>query len=116
MPAEVEVMYWREIPAAVRARGPFASHRAELPSRFAKAISKAAHHLGITDSEEMWAQYYWKPIGHREGSATYCADTTAAQLDKEYPPSRLNVMVELAADYEHVPPKEVPGREITIPR
>ncbi|MFQ5407088.1 MAG: virulence factor, partial [Anaerolineales bacterium] len=95
MPAVVEVLYWREIPAVVKARGPFGSARVELPERFARAIRSAAKKLGITSEADNLDQYYWKTEGDREGSAERCAETFAGELDAAYPPSRLRVLVEL---------------------
>jgi len=115
MSAQIDVLYWRDIPAVVKARGPFASARRELPTRFTRAINQTAEQLGISDFEAFLDEYCWHPSGALEGPAGACAEQYAQQLEAEFPAARLKAMVELAADYQGGKPEVTPGREMTIP-
>jgi hypothetical protein len=56
---ELTVIYWRDIPAQVTAKGSGASARAKLSDRFEKAIDAAAMAAGLQDADaylEEWRQ------------------------------------------------------------
>lgn len=57
--AELTVIYWRDIPAQVTARGGGATARAELTARFQQAIDTAAMRAGLSEMDaylEEWRQ------------------------------------------------------------
>jgi hypothetical protein len=59
MSATLTVIYWRDIPAQVTAKGEAGSARAQLPDRFQQAIDAAAMKAGLADMDlylEEWRQ------------------------------------------------------------
>ena len=59
MSATLTVIYWRDIPAQVTAKGEAGSARVQLTDRFQKAIDAAAMKAGLVDMDlylEEWHQ------------------------------------------------------------
>jgi len=59
MSATLTVIYWRDIPAQVTAKGEAGSARAQLSDRFQKAIDAAAMKAGLVEMDlylEEWRQ------------------------------------------------------------
>ena len=59
MSATLTVIYWRDIPAQVTAKGEAGSARVQLSGRFQKAIDAAAMKAGLVDMDlylEEWHQ------------------------------------------------------------
>jgi hypothetical protein len=59
MSATLTVIYWRDIPAQVTAKGSGGSSRSELSDRFQKAIDAAAMKTGLVEMDlylEEWRQ------------------------------------------------------------
>jgi Virulence factor len=83
MSATLTVIYWRDIPAQVTAKGATGSARAQLPDRFQSAIDAAAMKAGLVDMNlylEDWRQET-RPCG--EDLEAEVA-TKVAQLETAY--------------------------------
>ena len=52
MTATLTVIYWRDIPAQVTAKGDAGSARAQLSDRFQKAIDAAAMKAGLVEMDD----------------------------------------------------------------
>ncbi|HEX9427368.1 MAG TPA: virulence factor [Candidatus Polarisedimenticolia bacterium] len=91
--AEVKVMYWREIPYAVRATDTNGRASRNLPDRFQEAVDAAAMAAGATAMESYQAGFVWGPSEDRTGSAAEAADSMVAELVAGYPAERLKELV-----------------------
>ena len=100
--ANYQITYWRDIPSMVTAQeGRRNRARVELSSRFQVAIDEAAMRSGLAGTEtylDQWRKSEWQG---RTGSPQDVADAVAAEIEGDYPPSRIrDMLVELdrAAD------------------
>lgn len=82
---QIQVLYWHDIPAQVRARDGRERASQALPLRFQEAIDNAAMAAGITGSDAYTDGFHWEEAGERTGSATDIAAAVAAELDAAYP-------------------------------
>jgi hypothetical protein len=89
MKASCEVVYWREIPAQVRAR--IGRERASHPlsDRFQQAIDEAAMRAGKTGTDGYLEEWRTSEPIEREGEPEAAAANLAAEIEKDYPPARL---------------------------
>jgi hypothetical protein len=93
--AEVQVVYWRDIPAMVTARnGRHDRASASLSERFQAAIDEAAMRAGITGSDEYLAQWRRGDWELDDGDAATVAQRYAGALEEAYSPERLQGLVE----------------------
>ena len=99
---QLVVIYWRDIPAQVNAQAGRQRHQVILGERFQQAIDRAAMVAGKKTANEYVAEW-------RRQSGTCGADLEAAaqaeadRLDREYPPERLNQLVEAGGLDEQAP-------------
>jgi hypothetical protein len=93
VPANLTVIYWRDIPAQVKATSGRTSAKAQLDERFQQAIDAAAMKAGLVDAEnylEQWRQET-RPCSdalQREVAAE------AERLETEYTPEVLSALTE----------------------
>ena len=87
--ARVRIMYWKEIPYAVRAQDDRGPASRPLPEAFQEAIDAAAMRAGETSAEQYQAGFRWGPAQERDGDAATVADAVVAEIVAEWPPSRL---------------------------
>jgi len=94
MPAELVVIYWRDIPAQVAAKAGRATARRLLAARFAEAIDRAAMRAGARDAESYLEEW-------RRGAPSPCGDdldveagALAAEIEAAYDDARLARLVE----------------------
>jgi hypothetical protein len=100
MSASLTVIWWRDIPAQVVAKGKGGTHRVVLADRFQEAIDRAATHARLTGSDEYLDQ--WRRAGRLCGNDLAAEATTeAGRLEAAYPDERLRVLA--AADGVDVP-------------
>ncbi len=111
---KVEILYWRNIPVAVKGRGAFATARIDLPSRFQKIMQDAATAVGTYDTDQFWDDFHWIFAGEYEGAVNYCAKSVARELEEQYDYSSLIEMVSVAKTYEVGPPLEDDKRPSSI--
>ncbi len=96
--AEYQIMYWGEIPYAVRAFEDNKRVSKQLPSDFEKAIDAASMASGNTSQEEYQKGFRWGPRESREGSAADVAKAVYDELVAQYPLARL---MEMARKYKN---------------
>lgn len=75
MPAELTVIWWRDIPAQVVARRGRAAARVPLTGRFQEAIDMAATRVGLIGTDDYLSEW------HRETRA--CGDDLDAEASSE---------------------------------
>lgn len=103
---KVEILYWRNIPVAVKGRGAFATARIDLPSRFQKIMQDAATAVGTYGTDNFWTDFHWIFAGEYEGAVNSCAKSVARELEEQYDYSSLIEMVSVAKTYEVGPPMD----------
>jgi|Deesub1362A_J573_1020465.scaffolds.fasta_scaffold00569_10 hypothetical protein len=91
--SQVQILYWRDIPAQIKARR--GAQRVALPlsDRFQEAIDAAAMQAGATsDADYLDA---WRASAWREGPGDpqTLAQETAQAIEREFPPQRLRALV-----------------------
>ena len=86
MSATLTVIYWRDIPAQVTAKGEAGSARVQLTDRFQKAIDAAAMKAGLVDMDlylEEWHQEA-RPCGDElEAEVAAEAERLEAAFDRD---------------------------------
>lgn len=89
MSTQIQIVYWRDIPAQVRARAGDARVSRPLSDRFQQAIDQAAMIAGMAGSDDYLGA--WRTSGWEEmsGSAAEAAEAVSARLEGEYPETRL---------------------------
>ncbi len=94
--AELEILYWRDIPAQVNARSGRNRVRRQLPERFQEAIDDAAMAGDLTGTDDYLEQW-------RKGAPAACGEDLAAEaevaarrLEADYPDARLAALIAAA--------------------
>jgi Virulence factor len=87
--AQVRVMYWKEIPYAVRASEGSERASRSLPQEFQEAVDAAAMTCGETSQEAYQAGFAWGPTEERPGTPAEIADRVVAEIIAAYPRERL---------------------------
>ncbi|HLC04626.1 MAG TPA: virulence factor [Anaerolineales bacterium] len=89
MSAQMQIVYWRDIPAQVKTRSGETRASQPLSDRFQQAIDQAAMVAGMAGSDDYlgaWRTSAWERM---DGTATEAAEATSARLEGEYPDTRL---------------------------
>lgn len=86
---KVRVMYWKEIPYAVRASDAAGQASRQLPEAFQEAIDAAAMADGDTAAEAYSAAFRWGPAEERSGTAAAVADAVVQEIVAAYHGERL---------------------------
>lgn len=92
--AEVQVVFWRDIPAQVKARQGRERAARALDPRFQEAVDAAAMRAGLIDSDDYLAEWRTSAWEERPGSPEQGADQHAAEIENEYTAERLRLMVD----------------------
>jgi hypothetical protein len=91
---EVQVVFWRDIPAQVKARQAGQRAARVLTPRFQEAIDMAAMRAGLTETDaylEQWRSSAWEV---RPGSPEAVVEQWVAELEAEYSDERLRALAE----------------------
>lgn len=96
--AEYQIMYWGNIPYAVRAYEGDRRISKQLPGEFEKAVDAASMASGKTTQEAYQKGFRWGPREPREGSAEEVAQGVYDELVAAYPLTRL---LEMARDHKN---------------
>jgi hypothetical protein len=91
---EVQVVFWRDIPAQVKARQGRERAARGLDPRFQEAVDAAAMRAGLTDTDHYLAEWRTSAWEERPGSPEQAADQHAAEIENEYTAERLRSMVD----------------------
>jgi hypothetical protein len=87
--ARYQVMFWKHIPSQVKAWDEAGEVKRMLPDRFMAAIDAYAMREGSTEMDAYLDGWKWGEVAERDGAAAVVAETVAAELDRNYPRSRL---------------------------
>ena len=89
MTTSTQVVYWRDIPAQVKARSGRTRLARPLSDRFQQAIDEAAMRSGMSGSDDYLQE--WRTVGRpdQDGEPEAIVDRIVAQLEGEYPAERL---------------------------
>jgi hypothetical protein len=82
--AQVQVLYWQEIPSVVRVGGV----KRQLPEWFQQEIDRVAMEQGLLGSDAYLEHWEWRDLGDRDGDPAVVADDVEAELVAGYPGSQ----------------------------
>jgi hypothetical protein len=91
---EVQVVYWRDIPAQVKGRDGQARAGAGLPDRFQEAIDAAAMRAGLTDTEDYLGEWRGSAWESSDQALEAAVEARAGALEAAYPDERLRALVD----------------------
>ncbi|MBI3177700.1 MAG: virulence factor [Chloroflexi bacterium] len=87
--AKVQIMYWKDIPYAVRATDDTGRASRQLPREFEAVVDAAAMAEGATEQPAYKAGFRWGPEEERSGGAAEVAEALLAEVIAAYPAGRL---------------------------
>ena len=96
--AQVRIMFWKEIPYAVRATDEAGRASRQLPPAFQETVDAAAMAEGATSQEDYQAGFSWGPTEERPGPAAEVADAVVAEIVAAYPKERLDRLARRQAE------------------
>jgi hypothetical protein len=91
---EVQEVFWRDIPAQVKARQGRERAARGLDPRFQEAVDAAAMRAGLADTDNYLAEWRTSTWEERPGSPEQAADQHAAEIEAEYSAERLRLLVD----------------------
>lgn len=89
MITRVQVVYWRDIPAQVKARSGDSKASRPLSDRFQHAIDQAAMIAGMAGTDDYLSAWRTSDWEERDGTADEAAQAACSDLEREYPEARL---------------------------
>ncbi|MGH7498300.1 MAG: virulence factor [Gemmatimonadales bacterium] len=84
-----QIMYWREIPAHVKAWDAEGQTKESLPERFQHAIDRLAMRQRATSADAYLEGWRWGEEEERPGDSAEVIRAVVADLEAAFPPSRL---------------------------
>lgn len=78
-------MYWKEIPAQVKAVDDKGEFSVPLPPRFQEVIDEIAMREGDLDTDSYLDGWHWGNSQESPGTAEQVAQKIAADIDSQYP-------------------------------
>lgn len=91
--AQVQVVWWRDIPAQVIVGKGRRAAKRPLPERFEQAIDRCAMKVGAKDDDAYLAQWRRGDPYAVDGEDDAVADAEAARLDAAYGPDRIKALI-----------------------
>ena len=92
--AEIQVVFWRDIPAQVKARQGRTRAARPLDPRFQEAVDAAAMRAGLTDTDDYLAEWRASDWDEQPGTPEQVAALRAAEIEAEYTPERIRRLVD----------------------
>jgi hypothetical protein len=92
--AEAQVVFWRDIPAQVKARQAGRRAARVLTPRFQEAVDAAAMRAGLTETDEYLAGWRNSDWEERPGTPEEVVEQRSAEIEAEYSDERLRMLVE----------------------
>ena len=83
--ADVQVMYWKEIPVQVQADDGGTPISEPLDKRFQEGVDAVAMFDGSAGTDEYLVGWEWKEIGDVPGSAKEAVSATANRINDHFP-------------------------------
>lgn len=84
--ANYQILYWKEIPAQVRAYDGVRAVSRQLPERYQIEIDRVAMEKGLAGSDEYLNQWHWTAKLDRPGTAAEVLDSISQELIAEWDP------------------------------
>lgn len=78
--ATYQVLYWRNIPAQVKAYDGARGRSRALPEAFQRHIDRLAMQQGLTGTDAYLEQWQWSEKREHDGTATQTLDAVCAEL------------------------------------
>jgi hypothetical protein len=94
MTTKYQIIYWRDIPAQVKAKAGRERAGKPLSQRFSVAIDEAAMRAGLTESGDYLTQWRMSDWQEHNGEPAEVLEALAAELEAAYPPQRLRRLVD----------------------
>lgn len=94
--AELQIVYWRDIPAQVIVRQGRKAARRELPKRFIEAVDMCAMRVGAKDSDAYLAEWRRQSTERDAADIESEAERAAAEIDAVYDMQRLRSLIDNA--------------------
>ena len=91
--AELQVVYWRDIPAQVIAKAGRRSAKRQLSGRFETAIDRAAMRSGMRTTDDYLGEWRRARVGPCGDDLEAAAAAHVARLEQDYPDERLSELV-----------------------
>jgi 5-methyltetrahydrofolate--homocysteine methyltransferase len=76
-----QVLYWRDLPSAVKAWDDFGELRVDLPAKFADRIDITAQRMGFTSADDYTAQLKWGDEMERPGTPEEVVKALVSEFD-----------------------------------
>ncbi|MFZ5495631.1 MAG: virulence factor [Verrucomicrobiota bacterium] len=76
-----QILYWRDLPSAVRVWDDFGEVKMDLPAKFAERIDATAQKLGLTSGDAYTAELQWGEEKERPGIPEDVAKAIVKELD-----------------------------------
>ncbi|MEX0787793.1 MAG: virulence factor [Anaerolineales bacterium] len=92
----IQIVYWRDIPAQVKAREGRTRVSRPLPTRFQEAIDSAAMRAGASETDSYLAEWRTSEPSERAGPPEAVADEVVLEFEASYPDDRLKKLIENA--------------------
>ena len=92
--SEVQVVFWRDIPAQVKARQSGERAARALTPRFQEAIDAAAMRAGLTETDDYLGEWRASAWQEHAGPPEEAAERRAAEIEAEYSDERLRQLAE----------------------
>jgi hypothetical protein len=88
----LQIVYWRDIPAQVKAREGSKRAARPLSGRFQQAIDEAAMRAGLSGTDDYLGEWRTSEAVERSGEPEALAQAAAEELEAAYPQERLAVL------------------------
>jgi Virulence factor len=89
MTTSMQIIFWRDIPAQVKARSGRTRLAKPLSDRFQQAIDEAAMRAGMSGTDEYLQEWRTVDAPDQDGEPEAIIDRLVARLEMEYPPEKL---------------------------
>jgi len=84
--AKYQILFWKEIPAQVKAFNGARAISRQLPERYQLAIDRIAMEEGLAGNDEYLNQWHWTGKLERDGTAEEVLDGVSRQIIEEWDP------------------------------
>ena len=101
--AKYQIMYWKDIPAQVKAYDETGEYSFPLPDRFQEVIDEIAMRGGNLDTDAYLKEWRWGDMQEIPGKAEEIAKKIANELDEKYPKEKEIFLAQILKSF---PPKE----------
>ena len=85
--AQYQILYWRDIPAQIKAYDGTKPVSRPLPDLFQQAIDRVAMAEGLIGSDEYLNEWHWSPKMERQGTAEEVLEALLREIEKQDGPS-----------------------------